>query len=290
MNIASTKRPLIFGEVLFDHFPDGSRVLGGAPFNVAWHLQAFGLEPLFISRVGTDAEGDEIRNAMQVWGMDTTGLQIDPDHATGRVEVSFADGEPHYEIVKPCAWDFIAAEELPDISGVGLLYHGSLALRHGVSAAALAALQQRSAAPLFVDINLRPPWWDAKSARAMLRRARWLKLNEHELAQIEGNTRAETLLDGNTALIALTRGEEGATLIASGEHHTIHPQSDLPFIDAVGAGDAFCSVLLTGVLRNWPLSVTLTRAQEFASAVVGIRGATSRDRSFYQLFTGQWTH
>jgi len=31
----------IFGEVLFDHFPDGSRVLGGAPFNVAWHLQAF---------------------------------------------------------------------------------------------------------------------------------------------------------------------------------------------------------------------------------------------------------
>jgi fructokinase len=28
----------VFGEVLFDYFPDGSRVLGGAPFNVAWHL------------------------------------------------------------------------------------------------------------------------------------------------------------------------------------------------------------------------------------------------------------
>jgi len=25
----------VFGEVLFDHFPDGSRILGGAPFNVA---------------------------------------------------------------------------------------------------------------------------------------------------------------------------------------------------------------------------------------------------------------
>jgi len=33
----------IFGEVLFDQFPDGQQVLGGAPFNVAWHLQAFGL-------------------------------------------------------------------------------------------------------------------------------------------------------------------------------------------------------------------------------------------------------
>ena len=50
-----TTRLCVFGEVLFDHFPDGRRVLGGAPFNVAWHLQAFGEAPRFISRVGADA-------------------------------------------------------------------------------------------------------------------------------------------------------------------------------------------------------------------------------------------
>ena len=32
---------LVFGEVLFDDFGDNV-VLGGAPFNVAWHLQGFG--------------------------------------------------------------------------------------------------------------------------------------------------------------------------------------------------------------------------------------------------------
>ena len=37
----------VFGEVLFDVFPDGKQVLGGAPFNVAWHLQAFGIAPYF---------------------------------------------------------------------------------------------------------------------------------------------------------------------------------------------------------------------------------------------------
>ena len=41
--------PVVFGEVLFDCFPDGSAVLGGAPFNVAWHLhgmrQRQGLRP-----------------------------------------------------------------------------------------------------------------------------------------------------------------------------------------------------------------------------------------------------
>jgi len=29
---------LVYGEVLFDLFDDGQEVLGGAPFNVAWHL------------------------------------------------------------------------------------------------------------------------------------------------------------------------------------------------------------------------------------------------------------
>ncbi len=61
----------IFGEVLLDHFPDGKRVLGGAPFNVAWHLQAFGQSPGFISRVGDDAEGETVRTAMSDWGMAT---------------------------------------------------------------------------------------------------------------------------------------------------------------------------------------------------------------------------
>ena len=48
------QRPLIFGEVLFDVMPDRNRVLGGAPFNVAWHLEAFGLRPLMITRIGVD--------------------------------------------------------------------------------------------------------------------------------------------------------------------------------------------------------------------------------------------
>src|SRR5574343_1279323 len=99
--------PLIFGEVLFDHFPDGSRVLGGAPFNVAWHLQAFGLAPCFISRVGHDAEGQEIADLMAGWGMRRDWLQSDAHHATGSVQVSIDDGEPAYEIVKDSAYEFI---------------------------------------------------------------------------------------------------------------------------------------------------------------------------------------
>ena len=93
------KRIIIFGEVLFDCFPDGQKILGGAPFNVAWHLQAFKASPLFISRVGNDVEGDQIFRSMRQWGMITDGLQRDPEHPTGQVTVNFVDGEPEYDIV-----------------------------------------------------------------------------------------------------------------------------------------------------------------------------------------------
>ena len=120
-------RPCIFGEVLFDHFPDGRRVLGGAPFNVAWHLQAFGESPLLVSRIGDDADGAAVAHAMDDWDMERAGLQTDPRLPTGRVQVSIEDGEPSYDIVHPSAWDAI---EPPGLDArCLLLYHGTLALR-----------------------------------------------------------------------------------------------------------------------------------------------------------------
>jgi fructokinase len=83
----------IFGEVLFDHFPN-DYVLGGAPFNVAWHLKGFGDDPLVISRVGDDSRGREVQELMASWGLDQRGLQTDSKHPTGVVEVTLNKASP----------------------------------------------------------------------------------------------------------------------------------------------------------------------------------------------------
>ncbi|TNF36217.1 MAG: carbohydrate kinase, partial [Gammaproteobacteria bacterium] len=67
--------PFIFGEVLFDCFPDGRKIAGGAPFNVAWHLTGFNVHPRFISRIGTDDAGERIMDLMQRWQMNTELVQ-----------------------------------------------------------------------------------------------------------------------------------------------------------------------------------------------------------------------
>ena len=285
----------IFGEVLFDHFPDGQRVLGGAPFNVAWHLQAFGQAPHLISRVGKDDEGEAVRSAMHDWGMDTSGLQTDAQRPTGRVNIRFVEGgEPEYDIVEQCAYDAIEAapETLPDCR---LLYHGSLALREPASLQVVQRLKRCAPETVFVDVNLRPPWWDKQVVLEMLRGAHWVKLNTDELALLHAMTggsvppAGEFLADHGLTALVLTHGVRGAELLTdSGEHLHVSPAGDTEVVDTVGAGDAFASVMILGLARDWPLGLTLQRAQDFASLLVGQRGATVRDPAFYQPLIQAW--
>lgn len=287
--------PLIFGEALFDCFPDGAEVLGGAPFNVAWHLAAFGLGPVFLSRVGEDALGERIDAAMHEQGMTTLGLQRDPEHATGTVQVSLAGGEPSYEILADRAYDQIDAAALPPLPQQALLYHGTLALRHSVSADALRMLRGRLNPAVFLDVNLRDPWWQRDMLVELLDGATWVKLNADELALIapEGEdveTRAQRLCERyELEAVFATLGADGAFAVAAdGAVSRVAPAGDIQVVDAVGAGDGFASVLILGLIRHWPVQQTLDRAQAFASAIVGQRGATVRDRGFYAPFLSDW--
>lgn len=288
-------RPIIFGEVLFDSFPDGKQILGGAPFNVAWHCQAFGLNPLFISRVGDDDLGRKIFSAMQNCAMDTQGLQLDEIHKTGIVDVSFNNAEPSYNIVKDSAWDFIDHNLIPEIKDHSLLYHGTLALRNAASEQCLERLKHLYRGATFVDVNLRPPWWNLQQIKNILNNTDWLKLNQHELALLvpeekDIKSQARYLIKHyQPNLVFITLGEAGAIAVTETEESSIAPESASNVIDTVGAGDAFASVLLLGLHKTWPLATILSRAQTFASAVVGLRGAITEDKHFYQPFITNWS-
>lgn len=284
----------IFGEVLYDHFPDGSKVLGGAPFNVAWHLNAFGLAPLFISRVGQDIEATQIRQTMQEHGMNSTALQTDRLLPTGRVDIEIINNEPEYDIFSPCAYDEIEASPLSATS-CKILYHGTLALRHAKSRATLQEFIKQRPDRIFIDVNLRSPWWNRDDVLGMINNAHWLKLNTAELNQLFPSTltmpqRLKAVIASNQLEgVILTHGSQGAELMTEGvEHITIQPTSEVKIVDTVGAGDAFSAVIILGLMNNWPLPVTLERAQDFASEIVGQRGATVTDKNFYRHFLAQW--
>lgn len=299
------QRPVIVGEVLFDIFDDGTRVLGGAPFNVAWHLKGFGLEPLFLTRIGNDDDGLRVAKAMRDWGMDCCGLQLDTEAATGVVHVHDRDGEPSYDIIPDRAYDRLNAESAFDSLGTTdglLLYHGTLAARSEPSKSTIRHLRQRAGLPIFVDVNLRDPWWIRDDVSALIADATWIKLNEDELsrlaprAPVKGDpdgrgpeTKAAELRTGTGARqIIVTRGERGALVVADEEVEHARPKLTDSVVDTVGAGDAFSAVWILGLARQWSTETTLDRALDFAARICSIRGATSSDGSLYREMVATW--
>ena len=288
-------RPIIIGEVLFDCFDDGREVLGGAPFNVAWHLHAFGAQPLLISRIGEDARGDAILKAMTEWGMDCRGIQHDPQHPTGQVALTMQGHQHRFEILPDQAYDYLdtsTAMALPELSQASLWYSGSLVQRNSTSRSLIHAMQTLHL-PRFVDVNLRDPWWQREEILAMLQGVRWLKLNEDELAalgfsgpMIPAAKQLQAQL--GIELLILTLGAEGAILLTSAQQLQGEPVPVASLVDTVGAGDAFASVMLLGLLRDWPLASALQRALTFASAQCERQGAIWQDRQGYQALLAQW--
>lgn len=282
---------IIFGEVLYDCFPNGNKVAGGAPFNVAWGLRGLGHDATLLSAVGDDREGKSLRDLIRGWGLDDSGLQVDASYPTGKVIVSLFGGEAEYTIQKPCAWDCI---EDASLEATDLLYHGSLALRSPFSGSSFEAIARRSGnAVRFFDINLRAPHYTLDQVKQWMHGADWVKLNLDELQEITGvdeidinETKAilaQLKTDFEIGNLLLTGGKQGAVIYGDQGHVTMIPApSPEKMIDTVGAGDGFTAMTLNGILKGYPLDRIVQMASDFAAKICQIQGATSQDPDFYQ--------
>jgi len=289
------KTPLIIGEVLFDEFGSDRRVLGGAPLNVAWNLKGCGLDPLFVSAVGDDDAGREVQDALNSWQLDTRFLQVSPTRPTGRVAVHVEDGSPTYEILDQQAYDDIRFPELGsrEVEGLGLLYYGSLASRHETTSHTIRRLAAELNMPRFVDINIREPWFDAARRDEFLKGARWIKMNDQELAQLTDRI-CRTDEDIATAVGELrdvspqadywvTRADAGAHVFAAtGETYAASAPPPEEFVDSVGAGDAFSAAVIFGILNDVPLEQILRRAVKFGALTCSIAGALTDEPDHYR--------
>lgn len=292
--------PLIFGEILYDQFPDGE-VLGGAPFNVAWHLQGFGLHPKIVSRIGKDSLGERILAEIRKWKLDEQNVQVDEQYATGTVKVTLAQGQPAFDITHDVAYDHINVETLWPVlknDPPSLLYHGSLAARHSSSRSALMEIKQMLDSPVFVDVNLRTPWWDHALVEQLLANTQWLKLNEDELATLmKQDIHSDDELIGLTQqfrkqyglrAIIVTMGARGALIIDETDCYRCEPVPIANLVDTVGAGDGFSAVTIAGLLQGWDYPLILQRATAFAAAICQQRGAINTDPEFYSRQVSEW--
>jgi fructokinase len=301
----------VFGEALVDDFGD-RQVIGGAPFNVARHLAAFGQDALMLTRVGLDGNGARMRAEFERFGLTMAGLQVDATLPTGAVRVDrLPDGGHRFTILPQQAYDAIdgnAAVAALHAARPATLYFGTLAQREPQSRDALTRLLGATDACRYLDLNVRAGQVTERCVYASLHAADIVKVNEEELQDLFGwythmrlptddmadadvrHACATLLRVFNLAGLIVTLGPRGAVYFGAdrARHATPAPSAPVRLADTVGAGDAFSAVFLLGRARGWPLDVLLTRSNEFAGAVCGIVGAVPDDHAFYRPFIERW--
>jgi fructokinase len=272
-----------FGEMLWDMLPTGKQP-GGAPMNVAVHLKNFGLNPVIVSRVGSDDLGQELLNFLRGKHLSTDYVQLGHTHLTGVVKVNVSDqNEVTYKIVQPVAWDYIQySEELGLlVSQADVLVYGSLAARSQASSETLYQLLEKALLKVF-DVNLRPPYYSQSSVESLMQQADIVKINHHELAEVIGwydgpieEKEAMRFLRDRFGLqaVCLTRGANGAALLEGDEYYE-HPGFPITVADTIGSGDSFLAAFLHLYLDGAPTDRILSYACAVGAYVATQRGAT----------------
>lgn len=270
------------GEVLWDIFPDERR-LGGAPANVAYHVEVLGEEGVISSRVGSDDLGSELVTQLSDRGLRTDAIQTDPELPTGTVQVTFEKGDPRFEITENVAWDALEWN------------HEMAVLATSCDAAAFSTLSQRcettrqtvhtflkSMKPdafRVLDVNLRPPFVDEQIIKDSIRLANVVKFNRDErsvIGEMYGvNDGVEKWLldEQDLRLVVLTKGSEGCALFApDGKVEQPGVKVDTGEGDAVGVGDAFVAAVIHELLRDASAKRIATFANRYAALVAKKKG------------------
>jgi len=300
MDLQQHTPPVIcYGEILWDMLPDGPKP-GGAPLNVAYHLNKLGVEVGIISRIGNDSNGRKLEQLLDMWGINKDMLQKDEVYPTSEVLAKMNNGnEVAYEIVFPVAWDFISYTEsmFRALKPSSYLIYGSLASRNGVSRSTLSQLLKTDAIKVF-DINLRPPFVNRDLLEELLSGADIVKFNQSELEMGQmvfggqfGNEAAQVEFIQkrfNVSEVIVTKGEFGASYYKNDQVYNAWG-CEIKVMDTIGSGDSFLAAFIANHrLNNTPETIITNAVAMGAFVAMRKGGCPEYDLTEYEEFKQQF--
>ncbi|MEK3974116.1 MULTISPECIES: carbohydrate kinase family protein [unclassified Psychrobacillus] len=266
------------GEILIDFTPYGKsengnilfeRNPGGAPANVLVMLSKLGLKTSFISKVGADEFGKFLKETLDSYKVDTTGLAITDEVNTTLAFVHLQpNGDRSFSFYRKPGADITLEEKEVNyklIDRAKLFHFGSVSMTNEPARqATLSAIQYAKDKGLLIsyDPNLRENLWeDLKEAKKIISDSLYfadiLKVSEEELLFLTDSSDykegTETLYRNyGISLIFVTLGENGCFFRYKDKTEIIPPYV-VRAIDTTGSGDAFFGALLYKILEKSPI-------------------------------------
>lgn len=226
---------------------------GGDTSNFCIAAARQGARTGYISAVGDDRFGHELRALWQTEHVSTCHVNSISDAATGVYFVSHDDAGHHFDYLRTnSAASRYNSTQLPlsTIARARVLHLSGISLAISTTAcnAGLAAMEhaRRHNVRTSLDTNLRLRLWPLEHAQVKMREAFALcdicLPSWDDISALTGlNERdaiVDTLLSHGISLIALKLGAEGCYIATKNERRLI-PAHTIDAIDATGAGDCF---------------------------------------------------
>ncbi|MEX8493197.1 ribokinase [Sphaerotilus sp.] len=253
---------------------------GGKGANQAVAAARMGAAVAMLGRVGRDAHGAALTQALQADGIDTSAVGEDTGAPTGTaIIVLMPDGENSIIVIPGANHRYTPAQVADRSEG----------LRHAkVVVAQLecpldtvqAALALAHGAGVCTVLNAAPaqPLDDA-----LLTTVDWLVVNEIEAAMLTGlptdtpaqiEAAAHALRQRGPSQVVVTLGAAGLLHVGPDGARAL-PGPRVTAVDTTGAGDTFVGAMAAGLAEGLPITATLTRAQHAAALAVTRLGTQS---------------
>jgi 2-dehydro-3-deoxygluconokinase len=265
--------------------------VAGAESNVAIGLARLGHGAAWIGRVGDDELGALAVRTLRAENVDVSGVVIDRGRPTGIIlfERRLGDVTRVQYYRSGSAGSSLDVADLPPVlapeSGQGILHVTGITPALGATAAHAAIVgaerARESGRLVSFDVNYRARLWSAADARAALRpltpMAGLVFASEPELALLAASrsasaaATADELLSRGVQVVVVKRGARGSTAHTADGTISV-PARAVRAVDVIGAGDAFVSGYLSGVLDGLDVAGCLRRGATVSAFAVASTG------------------
>ena len=277
--VMSIKRVPEAGQTVIDK-GSYTYVPGGKGANSAVAISRLGGKCTFLTRLGTDANGDALLSLYEREGMDTSYIVRDSDTPTGLATIFVEESGQNRIIVFPGANQKISRDAIDKAidSGVDALYM-QFEINHDAILYSAKVASEKNI-PIFIDAG--PA--DKSFPYSELPRLEIFSPNESEAYELVG-IRPDSEENCLKAAIALSKmvsakyiviklGGRGA-YIFDGEKGVIRPTFDIKVVDTTAAGDAFTASLALEYLDSGDIMRACDYANASGSLTVSRKGASS---------------
>lgn len=258
------------GECLIDFTPAGvspagmllfERNPGGAPANMLVCAARLGRQTAFIGKVGTDMQGQFLRQTIRNVGVDTSNLVMSDDFFTTLAFVRLDEsGERSFAFARKPGADTQLTEAELDVEllkNTSIFHVGSLSLTdEPARSATFAAIRAAKEAGVLIsyDPNYRPLLWSSPEAaqeqiRSLMPLADLVKISDYECEIATGckdpADAARYLAEQGVFCTVVTMGAQGARIFTPQGEIAVQAYRAETVADTTAAGDAFWGAFLT---------------------------------------------